>query len=328
MYKLGNNILTLNGKLILSSGIPPIVCITPTVVVTSITGITATGAIIVGNVTDEGGCYVVERGICWSTSANPTIADSKTTEGTGSGEFTSNLTGLDDDTLYHYRAYATNNEGSTAYSADYEFTTLIGTVTDIDGNVYDLVKIGTQVWSVQNLKTTKYKDNQDIPNVTDSGDWVALSSGAYCDYNNNYDNRSTYGCLYNWYAVETGKLAPEGYHIPTDNDWKVLEEYLGMSEAQQDATGWRGTDEGKDLKSATYWDGTNVYGFELLAAGYRYYGIGNFYSLGTLTFQWTSTQNDGDTTKAWYRRFQSEYDNIYRESVNKESGFSVRFIKD
>src|SRR5674476_633708 len=102
------------------------------------------------------------------------------------------------------------------------------TVTDIEGNVYHTVKIGTQTWMVENLKTTKYKDGTAIPLVTDNKVWINLPTPAYCWYDNDATTyKNTYGALYNWYAVNTGKLAPTGWHIPTDAEWTTLQNYVG-----------------------------------------------------------------------------------------------------
>src|SRR5574344_55140 len=101
--------------------------------------------------------------------------------------------------------------GKTATCA---VTISMPTVTDIDGNVYHTITIGTQTWMVENLKVSKYNDGTAIPNVTDATAWAALTTGAYCDYNNDVANGTKYGHLYNWYAVNTGKLAPSGWHGP------------------------------------------------------------------------------------------------------------------
>ena len=101
------------------------------------------------------------------------------------------------------------------------------TATDIDGNVYHTVTIGTQIWMVENLKTTRYNDGSPIPFVTDSSSWSNLTTPGYCWYNNDTTNKNTYGALYNWFAVNTGKLAPTGWHVPTDDEWTTLTTYLG-----------------------------------------------------------------------------------------------------
>lgn len=96
------------------------------------------------------------------------------------------------------------------------------TIEDADGNVYQTVKIGDQVWTVENLMTTKYNDGTPIPNVADNREWANLKNGAYCYYDNYATKKEECGLLYNWHAVNTGKLAPEGWHVPTDEDWTDL----------------------------------------------------------------------------------------------------------
>jgi uncharacterized protein (TIGR02145 family) len=100
-----------------------------------------------------------------------------------------------------------------------------GTVTDIDGNVYHTVVIGNYIWFKENLKTTSYNDGTKIPNLTGSTDWLGSTEGAYCWYDNNESNSKTYGALYNWYAVNTGRICPEGWRVPKDQEWKYLEGY-------------------------------------------------------------------------------------------------------
>jgi len=170
-----------------------------------------------------------------------------------------------------------------------------GTVTDIDGNVYKTVKIGNQWWMAENLKVTRYRNGDPIPNITDNHTWVDLSTGAYCNYNNDISNVATYGRLYNWYAVdESRNIAPAGWHVPTDDEWKQLEIYLGMSPTEADETHWRGTDEGGKLKETgtTHWyspntGATNESGFTALPGGYRV--SGGFSSLGFGAYFWSST---------------------------------------
>jgi uncharacterized protein (TIGR02145 family) len=119
----------------------------------------------------------------------------------------------------------TNGRTTALFNDELEY----GTLTDQDGNIYKTITIGNQVWMAENLRTTKYNDGTAIPNVTGKSEWCALTTGAYCNYNNtkNVDTISTYGRIYNWYAVNTGKLAPPGWHVPNDEDWRTLTDYLG-----------------------------------------------------------------------------------------------------
>ena len=151
------------------------------------------------------------------------------------------------------------------------------TVTDIDGNTYKTVKIGNQIWMAENLKVTHYRNGDIIPNVTNNFEWAYLSTGAWCVHDNDGSYANTYGYLYNWYAVnDIRNIAPEGWHVPTDEEWKELEMYLGMSQTEADDTGYRGTNEGGKLKEAgtTHWEtpntgATNETGFSALPGGCR-----------------------------------------------------------
>lgn len=209
---------------------------------TEISAITDSSAVCGGTITSDGGATVTARGVCWGATQTPTISDNKTTDGDGAGTFTSEITGLTPETKYYVRAYATNS-GGTGYGSTISFTTLediTGTVTDIDGNVYQTVKIGNQWWMAENLKVSHYQNSDAIPNVTNNSDWGNLSTGAYCAYNNDNVNISTYGLLYNWYAVaDSRELAPTGWHVPTDEEWKQLEMSLGMSDSEANDRGWR-----------------------------------------------------------------------------------------
>ena len=206
------------------------------------------------------------------------------------------------------------------------------TVTDIDGNVYQTVTIGAQVWMAENLKVTHYRNGDSIPIVTDSATWVGLTTGAYCEYNNDVDNAATYGRLYNWYAAVDGRnIAPIGWHVPTDAEWKQLEITLGMSQAQADATGWRGTTEGGKLKEAgtTHWlspntGATNESGFTALPGGYRSHN-GPYNSMSYNAGYWSSTEL---YSYPLLRGLDYGGSYIGRDPYPKVGGFSVRCVKD
>ncbi|MBL7124087.1 MAG: fibrobacter succinogenes major paralogous domain-containing protein, partial [Actinobacteria bacterium] len=195
-------------------------------------------------------------------------------------------------------------------------------VTDIDGNVYHTVTIGTQVWMVENLKVTHYRNGDPIPNVTDGTQWESLKTGAYCSYNNDVNNAITYGSLYNWYAVNDSRnIAPEGWHVPTNAEWETLEMYLGGSVAS-----------GKMKETGiTHWNSpntgaTNESGFTALPGGYRDY-YGPFYLIGYDGFWWSATKSSDPYT--WHRLLSYDSSSIGRYgSFSGELGCSIRCLRD
>lgn len=207
-----------------------------------------------------------------------------------------------------------------------------GMATDIDGNIYQTLKIGNQVWMMENLKVTHYRNGDPIPNVPDSAAWVGLSTGAYCEYDNDANNVTIYGRLYNWYAEDDSRnIAPAGWHLPSDAEWKDLEIYLGMSLFEADAMGWRGTDEGGKLKEAdlAHWfhpntGATNESGFTALPAGFRLYGY--YTNLTRSAYFWTSTEYNGNDAWCHYLAYNSSL--VGRYELYKTFGFSIRCIKD
>ena len=238
---------------------------------------------------------------------------------------TADISGLVLGTTYHFRIKTVNSIGTT-YGTDLSFTTTSSTattVTDIDGNVYNTVTIGTQVWMKENLKTTKLNDGSTIPNISDYATFVTLNTPAFCWYDNNISNRDTYGSLYNWYSVTTMKLCPTGWHVPSDSEWKTLEMYLGMTQVQSDAEGWRGIDQGTQLKSTTGWNsggnGSNTSGFTALPGGGRYAASAG--SIGNLGY-WRSSTN------RIYRVLDISHNQVNRYWDGEEGGESVRCLKD
>jgi len=294
-----------------------------------------------GTVLHGGGADIHERGIVYGLNSLPEKSDGYIISGNGSGEFEAILTGLSPDEGYYYRAYVQNDGGISYGPQKYVYlNSYYGTsVTDIDGNMYQTVIIGDQEWMKKNLQVTTYNDGNLIENVTVSQEWRDNVNGAYCYYDNDSANYAAdYGCLYNWYAIEDGNLCPSGWHVPTDEEWKQLEIYLGMSRAQADSTGNRGNDEGAQIKEVgtTYWEdpfGTNASGFSARGGSLRnYYGnFGIFLEpdiLGILWsgYWWTSTQED--TESAWFRSTDAESTKILREYKDKRWGMSVRCLKD
>lgn len=277
----------------------------------ALTSVTSTTAQSGGNIVDDAGLTVTSCGVCWSTSPAPTISDSHTSGSPVNGSFTGTLTGLSSGRTYYLRSYASNSSG-TVYGNELNFIT---PVTDIDGNVYKTVKIGTQVWMAENLRTTHYRNGIEIPNVTDNTEWSNLDDlwkGAYCDYNNTPS--SVYGKLYNSFAVDDArKLCPAEWHIPTVQEWTTLIDYLG---GYNEAAG--------KLKEAgtTHWKspntGTNESGFTALPGGYRWYD-GIFHSLTEMSVFWSSGVHYG---------FFNTSNTIMSEGANSTEGNSVRCIRD
>jgi uncharacterized protein (TIGR02145 family) len=287
----------------------------------SIKYVTVTTAICGGNVIVNGESTVIARGVVWNTTGNPTISDSKTIDDSGIGPFISNLTGLNPNTIYYVRAYATNN-GGTAYGNELTFSTTQA-LTDIDRNTYNTVKIGTQIWMSENLRTTKYRNGSPIPNVVGNSDWISLSTGAWSYYNNDSSNNEIYGKLYNWFTIQGDTLCPLNWHVPSDLEWRVLLNYLG---------GWSAS--GGKLKSigTAYWNipnigATNESGFSALPGGTRFFNNGIFSGLNNSCYFWTSTEDD--STSAWDYGLQSTSAIATILGVYfKSGGASIRCIKN
>ena len=209
----------------------------------------------------------------------------------------------------------------------------IAVVTDVEGNLYNIVNIGSQVWMAENLKTTKYNDGTEIPLVTDGTEWTNLAAPGYCWYDNDISNKSTYGALYNWWALNTKKLCPAGWHVPTDEDWVTLEVYLGIPTSEVTAVyGWRGDDEGGMLKETgtIHWtspntDATNSTQFTALPGGVRNED-GSYSSINTHGTWWCSTELSTDY--GWYRTLHYTHSDIDRGHHEKNRGSSIRCVKD
>ena len=423
-----------------------------------VTEITVNSAISGGNVGNDGGNPVSQRGICWSTAPNPTTASSISSNDTGLGSFSSNLTGLSPNTLYYVRAYAINSVG-TFYGNQVSFTTAAvgsitalncssatntgtltqgtaaggvsstvpytggnggthngqtvtstgvsgltatlaagtfasgadsltytitgtpsasgtasfalsiggqnctltrtvnssgqtgitshtcgainvhnpaktyGSMTDQQGNVYKTIVIGTQEWMAENLRTTAYSNGNVIANVTENTQWTNLTTGAWCNYNNDSQYDCPYGKLYNWYAVaDPRNVCPTGWHVPTDAEWTTLITYIDPQAFTSNANAPQSLVAGGKMKSvgSQYWeapnsDATNEIGFSGISGGARVGGY--FYYFDTDSYYWSSTTG-GSASLAWNRGIFSSASVIRREAVEKGHGHFVRCIKD
>jgi len=193
---------------------------------------------------------------------------------------------------------------------------------DYDGNVYQTIKIGNQWWMAENLKVTHYRNGEVIPNVTDNTAWSNLTTGAYCEYDNNSANVETYGRMYNWYAVNDSRnIAPTGWHVPTDAEWQTLINYLGGDVV----AGGKMKETGITHWSSPNTGATNESGFTALPGGYRD-DNGLFYYLGYYAGFWSSTEYN--SSSAWTRRLYSSSAYVYRGNFSEQSGFSVRLVRD
>ena len=322
---------------------------TPTITTNGVNRVSFTSVTCDGNVNYEGIAAVTARGVCWSTSPNPTVNDSHTVDSSGLGSFTSLITGLQPIVHYYVRAYATNSAG-TAYGNEIEFTTTDGypcpnaaTLTDIDGNIYNTVQLGSQCWMRENLRTTRYANGTDIPLANYTENYAYR-----CYPNGSASNVSTYGYLYNWQAVMGGSassnsnpsgvqgICPNGWHVPSDAEWTQLTDYVS-SQSQYLCNG-DSNYIGKALAdNALSWSydtttcavgnmpsNNNATNFSALPAG----DITSLGYFGFLTFTnfWTATQYNNsrayDRDIAWYVA------TVRRQDFEKVRGHSVRCLRN
>lgn len=245
--------------------------------------------------------------------------------------FSVTLTNLKPNTQYHFRINAINVSG-TGNGADVAFKTTdtsnvvinfnpdltYDSIYDSEGNKYRTIQIGTQTWMAENLRSTRLDDGTEIPFIPDVTAWSLLTTPGYCWYNS---DSVGYGALYNWYTANTGKLCPAGWHVPSDEEWTTLTDYLGGKSIA-----------GAKLKEAgtSHWlspntGATNETGFTALPSGYRNYA-GGYNSIKDYGLWWTSTE--WASTSAWYRDVYYGYIAADRSNSNKKGGASIRCVKD
>lgn len=325
----------------------------PTVTTFSVSITSSTTATSGGNVTNAGGADVTVRGVCWGTSPNPTVSDSHTTNGSGVGTFTSSLTGLSLNTTYFIRAYAINSV-DTAYGEEFSFSIAIpsgdaqpcpgtATLNDRDGNIYNTVKIGSQCWMKENLKTTKYADGTSIPQGTGSSD----VTGYWYYPGRNSSNMSTYGLLYNWKAVMRNSasssanpsgvqgICPTGWHVPSDAEWTQLVDYVSSHICY--VCEYAETDNSsiaKSLAATTGWldyyscaagnmQGNNATGFSALPAGSDIYIDISF---TRWAYFYSSTESSSDSFWEYYLCYG--YDYVSRITNSKSNIGSIRCVRN
>lgn len=291
----------------------------PVVFTDSIFDVTTVAASCNCTVVSSGGAEIIAKGVCWSTESMPTIVNEhKISPASESGAFSVNINGLIANTLYHVRAYATNSKG-TAYGEQMNFRTkhiYSGTVNDIDGNIYNTIEIGQQTWMAENLKTTHYNDGSEIFLLTDPTAWMDIRDQAFCWYNNDPASKNSCGALYNWFAVETGKLCPPGWHVPSYAEWNQLLNTLG----------------GINNAGGRMMDGEfNASGFTARYCGNRSWD-GSFSGSGTSAGFWSTTIANPNFLSYWFLKLDKSF---YDESAYavfgsefRTAGLSVRCVKD
>jgi uncharacterized protein (TIGR02145 family) len=314
----------------------------PSVTTSEVTQITAKSAISGGVITDDGGGSISASGIVWGTEPSPSLEQNlgSNTNNSNGEAFSSSLSNLLPQTTYYVRAFAANS-AATVYGNEVSFTTLEG-VTDADGNVYNMVTIGTQVWMAENLRTTRYSNGDPIGttqpvslNITEEDlpkyHWPA---------GGNESNVALYGRLYTWHVVNDSRnVCPAGWHVPTEAEFTTMENFLiaggfnfdntntgnKIAKALASASGWAGSTSAGSVGNNDFSEKRNATGFTALPAGIRY-SSGNFDYIGIYAY-WRSA-GDVDETSAWSHYLFYDSSSSQRIVFGKKAGFSIRCVKD
>ena len=232
---------------------------------------------------------------------------------------------LEEDTEYYYRICAFNSTHDVGdYSNEAGATTFKSlTVSDFDGNVYLAVSIGTQIWMAENLKTTRFNDGTELQLVTDDSEWNRLLTPGFSWYDNQPGNGDTYGALYNWYSVETDNLCPTGWHVPSDEEWTTLSDYLGG----ESVAGGKLKEVGNQHWISPNTHATNEFDFTALPGGYHN-SNGSYNLIGEFGRWWTSSKSGTTDVVSWYMFIGHNSSAITPRINSRNSGFSIRCVKD
>jgi uncharacterized protein (TIGR02145 family) len=290
----------------------------PSAITLSATDLSNTSAKFNGTVNPNNGSTTVSFDYGLTASYGQTTQVPAPISGSTPETITSDISGLKSGLTYHYRIKAVNEKGTTL-GEDMQFTTPI---VDLDGNAYNAVTIGSQTWMVENLKTTKFNDGTTIPNITNSTEWKVLTTSAFSWYNNDPTTyKIIYGGLYNWYAVNTNKLCPAGWHVPSDTEWTTLTTFLGGEAVAGGKL--------KETGLLHWWDpnfgATNESGFTALPVGSRTI-YGDFNENGKYANFWSSTINS--STQSLYRSIYYASQGVLKLNTYYKEGYSIRCIRD
>ena len=294
----------------------------PSITTSSVIAIGVSNAVSGGNILSDGGAPVLARGVCWSTTPLPTLENDFSEDGENIGWFVSRITNLSPGTKYYVRAYATNCEG-TAYGNERSFISQLNfscgdTISDYNGNIYLTIPIGDECWMQQNLTVSNYNDGEVIPNDLDNDEWLYATQGAVALYDSE-ELENTFGKLYNFHAVNTGKICPDGWHIPTEQEWDNVINSIGGELFA-----------GGSMKSRTMWNYPNNYatnrsGFTGLPGGFRF-DIRQSPNVGYYGYWWSATADGNYTAKGYNLSYANG--TIGKSTNGMVKGFSCRCIKD
>jgi len=310
---------------------------------TPLTVATGAATVVGANIAEIGGELLTggpcERGVCWATTPNPTIADQLVSAGTGGGIFTCSLNGLAANTMHYVRAYASNTAG-TVYGNVVPFTTdtalfQLGTnVVDAQGNSYPTIWVGGRHWMTKNLRTVTFANGDPIPNVTSALTWEDSTTPARCAFNNLASYAATHGLLYNGYAVvDPRNVCPNGWHVATDVDLRAFVEAIDT--VSNTSLNWVNPRAGGMMKATggVAWQypnmgASNASGFTALGAGYRSGGNGSFWQFYNRTYFWGLAANTPGV--ACYYELEYDHGEIRMQNpVGPSSeGYSVRCVAD
>lgn len=294
----------------------------PVLTTTAYSNVLLSTAKLSGNITSDGGTFVTKRGFCWSSSAqNPTIQNDTIVSGNGAGFYSGAIKGLKGQTTYYVRSFATNSNG-TGYGSILSMPTLDTTIADLENNHYRIIQIGTQVWMAENLKTTKYRNGENVTNVTASSGWNQAKTGAYCNYDNNANNAAIYGRLYNFYAIaDSRNIAPVGWHVPSNTEWDLMINLIGG----KTVAGGKLKETGSAHWQSPNMGATNETGFTALPGGCRD-DQGVFTGINEGGTWWMSTTSG--TYLAWFCQMNKDDATFFSIAWLNGFGFSVRCLRD